>query len=71
MSTLLGFVLASVAVALGFQVPQSGQTAVKYAALGSAENLGSQGANPTSFILPTLTALIFAVTTYLVAKRKQ
>ena len=67
-STLLGFVLASVAVAVGFQVPQNGQVDLKYEALGPAGNMPGRVANPISFLLPALTGLILALMVYVVAK---
>jgi len=70
-STLLGFILALVAVAIGFQVPQDGQVNVKYAALGSAENISSRVANPVSFLLPALTGLVLVLMVYVKAKRGQ
>ena len=70
-STLLGFILALVAVAVGLQVPQNEEVDLKYATLTPAENVPSRVASPISFLLPALTGLVLALMVYAVAKRSQ
>jgi len=70
-STLSGFILALVAVAVGFQVPQNGPVDLKYTAPGPGENMPSQVADPVSFLLPALTGLVLALMVYVAAKRRQ
>jgi len=69
-SIISGFILALVAVAVGFQVPEMEPVDVKYAAVGMAESMPSRLANPISFLLPALTGLILALMVYDTVKRK-